>query len=130
MSLKICEIRVICGSICLFQTHVNIRQTDAPLFSGEKESRFTQIAFFFDVIQRACVIPDHHIYPPAFALVSAGLVPRCDRALLRFSIESFFNWLEEYTGIQVASKVRSLNGLLVHVFGRLTAAMFLFILNS
>lgn len=49
---------------------------------------------------------------------------------VRQPIESFFNWIEEHTGIQVASKVRALNGLLVHVFGRLAAAMFLFILNS
>jgi hypothetical protein len=37
--------------------------------------------------------------------------------------ESLFNWIEEKTGIQCASKVRSREGLLVHVFGRLTAAM-------
>jgi len=35
------------------------------------------------------------------------------------------NWVEEKTGIEIASKVRSYRGLLVHVFGRLAAAMFL-----
>ncbi|NOU18590.1 MAG: transposase [Bacteroidales bacterium] len=46
---------------------------------------------------------------------------------VRQPIESFFNWLEEKTGIQRASKVRSANGLLVHVFGRLAVAfMYLF----
>jgi len=49
---------------------------------------------------------------------------------VRQPIESFFSWLEEKTGIQMASKVRSLNGLLVHVYGRLTAAMYLMIFNS
>ena len=49
---------------------------------------------------------------------------------VRQPIESFFNWLEEKTGIQMASKVRSLNGLLVHVYGRLTAAMYLLAFNS
>ena len=49
---------------------------------------------------------------------------------VRQPIESFLNWIEEHTSLQVASKVRSLNGLLVHVLGRLAAAMFLFILNS
>jgi hypothetical protein len=44
---------------------------------------------------------------------------------LRQPIESLFNWIEEKTGIQRASKVRSTNGLLVHVFGRLAAAMWL-----
>lgn len=44
---------------------------------------------------------------------------------VRQPIESLFNWLEEKTGIQRASKVRSYRGLLVHVFGRLAAAMWL-----
>lgn len=41
---------------------------------------------------------------------------------LRQPIESFFNWLIEKTDIQRASKVRSSNGLLVHVFGKIAAA--------
>lgn len=41
---------------------------------------------------------------------------------VRQPIECFFNWLNEKTGIQVASKVRSTKGLLVHIFGRLAAA--------
>jgi hypothetical protein len=49
---------------------------------------------------------------------------------LRQPIESLFNWVEEKTGIQMASKVRSYDGLMVHVFGRLAAAMFLLALNS
>ena len=44
---------------------------------------------------------------------------------IRQPIESLFNWLEQKTSIQRASKVRSYNGLLVHVFGRLAAAMWL-----
>jgi len=43
---------------------------------------------------------------------------------VRQPIESIFNWLEEKTGIECASKVRSYEGLLVHVFGRLAAALF------
>ena len=42
----------------------------------------------------------------------------------RQPIESFFNWLHEITGIQIASKVRSLKGLLLHIFGKLSAALF------
>ena len=49
---------------------------------------------------------------------------------VRQPIESFFNWLEQKTGIQIASKVRSLNGLLVHVYGRLAAAMYMLSVNS
>lgn len=41
---------------------------------------------------------------------------------IRQPIESFFNWLIEKTDFQRASKVRSTNGLLVHVFGKLAAA--------
>ena len=38
--------------------------------------------------------------------------------------ESLFSWLEEKTRIECASKVRSYKGLMVHVFGRLAAALF------
>lgn len=41
---------------------------------------------------------------------------------VRQPIESFFNWLIQKTDFQIASKVRSTKGLLVHVFGKLAAA--------
>lgn len=44
---------------------------------------------------------------------------------IRQPIESLFNWLEEKTKVQIASKVRSYNGLMVHVFGKLSSAFFL-----
>ena len=44
---------------------------------------------------------------------------------IRQPIESFFNWIEQKTGIQNASKVRSTKGLLKHVFGRLAAILIL-----
>lgn len=44
---------------------------------------------------------------------------------VRQPIESFFNWVNEKTGIQIASKVRSYQGLMVHVFGKLAAALFI-----
>lgn len=44
---------------------------------------------------------------------------------VRQPIESFFNWIEQKTGIQNADRVRSDKGLLVHVFGKLAAAMIL-----
>lgn len=40
---------------------------------------------------------------------------------VRQPIEAFFNWINEKTEIQNASKVRSTKGLLLHVFGKLTA---------
>lgn len=46
---------------------------------------------------------------------------------VRQPIESLFNWFEQKTGIQIASKVRSYQGLIVHVFGRLTAAMWMLV---
>ena len=48
---------------------------------------------------------------------------------VRQPIESLFNWVQEKTGIEVASKVRSFKGLMVHVFGRLAAAMLLLAFN-
>ena len=44
---------------------------------------------------------------------------------IRQPMESLFNWIDEKTGIQTASKVRSTQGLLVHVYGKLAAAMLL-----
>lgn len=43
---------------------------------------------------------------------------------VRQPIETLFAWIEEKTGIECAGKVRSYSGLMVHVFGRLAAAMF------
>jgi len=42
---------------------------------------------------------------------------------VRQPIESFFNWINELTQIQNATKVRSSAGLLVHVWGKLAAAL-------
>ena len=42
---------------------------------------------------------------------------------IRQPIECFFNWLNRLTNIQSASLVRSLSGLLLHVFGRISAAL-------
>ena len=41
---------------------------------------------------------------------------------IRQPVESFFNWLIQKTSIQIASKVRSIKGLLLHLFGKLAAA--------
>ena len=43
---------------------------------------------------------------------------------IRQPIESLFAWIEQKTGIECASRVRSLNGLMVHVFGKLVAAFY------
>lgn len=48
---------------------------------------------------------------------------------IRQSIESIFNWLIEKVDLQNASKVRSLKGLIVHLFGRLSAAFATLIFN-
>jgi len=42
---------------------------------------------------------------------------------IRQPIEAFFNWLIEHTDIQRVAKVRSTKGLIVHVFGRIAAAL-------
>lgn len=46
---------------------------------------------------------------------------------VRQPIESIFNWIEQKTGIQIASKVRSYEGLMTHIFGKLAAAFILLI---
>lgn len=43
---------------------------------------------------------------------------------IRQPIESYFNWLNEKTGIQDASHVRSLSGLMFHIFSCLAFAAF------
>jgi hypothetical protein len=43
---------------------------------------------------------------------------------VRQPIEALFAWIEEKTGIECTSKVRSYKGLMVHVFGKLAAALF------
>ena len=48
---------------------------------------------------------------------------------IRQPIECFFNWLNRTTNIQSASFVRSLSGLLLHVFGRIAAALISLIFN-
>ena len=42
---------------------------------------------------------------------------------VRQPFECFFNWLNHLTAIQAASTVRSLSGLLLHLFGRIAAAL-------
>ncbi len=48
---------------------------------------------------------------------------------IRQPIESLFNWVQEKTGIQRASKVRSTDALMVHCWGKLAVAFFLLIFN-
>ncbi len=47
----------------------------------------------------------------------------------RQPIESLFNWINEKTNIQKASKVRSSDGLLLHCWGKLAFAFFLLVFN-
>ena len=46
---------------------------------------------------------------------------------IRQPIKSFFNWLNEKTEIQRASKVRATKGLLVHTFGKLAIALLTYV---
>lgn len=47
--------------------------------------------------------------------------------VFRQPIESLFNWINEKTDIQKASKVRSSDALMVHCWGKLAVAFFLFV---
>ena len=44
-------------------------------------------------------------------------------AAIRQPIELLFNWINELTQIQNASKVRCTNGLKLYLYGKLTVAM-------
>jgi len=48
---------------------------------------------------------------------------------IRQPVESLFNWIEEKTQIQRASKVRSTEALLIHCWGKLAVAFFLLVFN-
>ncbi len=51
-------------------------------------------------------------------------------SVVRQPIEALFSWLLAKVQIQTASKVRSTKGLLLHIFGKLTAAFLTLILDS
>ncbi|WP_425363144.1 hypothetical protein [Candidatus Tisiphia endosymbiont of Hybos culiciformis] len=71
------------------------------------------------------------LYTPVKKAKGQELLDAADRLLssaissVRQPIESLFNWIEEKTNIQIASKVRSYNGLMVHVFGKISVALFM-----
>jgi hypothetical protein len=48
---------------------------------------------------------------------------------VRQAVETFFSWLDRMTHIQDASRVRSTQGLWVHLFGRLAVAFLLLLGN-
>jgi len=48
---------------------------------------------------------------------------------IRQPVESLFNWVEEKTGIQRASKVRSTDALIIHCWGKLAVAFLLLVFN-
>lgn len=71
------------------------------------------------------------LYTPVKKAKGQEMLDSADRLLstaisrVRQPIESLFNWIEEKTKIQIASKVRSYEGLITHVFGKIAAALFL-----
>ena len=46
---------------------------------------------------------------------------------VRQPVESLFNWINQKTGLQNASKVRNMNALMLHIFGALATALFHYI---
>ncbi len=70
-------------------------------------------------------------YTPVKKKKGQNIQPAADQVLSRAvsrtrqPIESLFGWINEKTSIQTACKVRSYNGLIVHIFGRLAAACLL-----
>lgn len=50
-----------------------------------------------------------------------------DVSKIRQPIESLFSWLQAMTNIHIASKVRSSKGLIVHIYGKIAAALCLWL---
>jgi len=106
------------------------------LYWSETENRF----FFGDKIyydgpffESLAETKNSHMFTPVKGVKNKPeVLEKFDRAAdelfskfvsgVRQPIESFFNWIIEKTDIQRASKVRSANGLMVHIFGKLAAA--------
>ena len=71
------------------------------------------------------------LFTPVKKKKGQKLLDAADRLLssaissVRQPIECVFSWIEEKTKLQMASKVRSYEGLMVHVFGKLAAAFIL-----
>jgi len=71
------------------------------------------------------------LFTPVKKQKGQNMLDSADRLLssaissVRQPVESFFNWIEEKTKIQIASKVRSFEGLMVHIYGKLAAAFFI-----
>lgn len=74
---------------------------------------------------------NHTLFTPVKKEKGQKLLDAADTVLsraistVRQPIESFFNWLNEKTHIQIASRVRSCNGLMLHIFGKIAAAFFM-----
>ena len=93
---------------------------DTPVYADK--------AYISETLESLLAGQDSHLSTPAKKKKSehVGMVEEIISTAVsrvRQPIESLFNWIEEKTGIQTASKVRSTQGLLVHVFGKLAAAM-------
>lgn len=88
---------------------------DAEFFKNIKENNNSTM---LTPIKEIKGMPENlkHLYKAFNDLFSTAV------SKVRQPIESLFSWLIEKTDIQRASKVRSTNGLLVHVFGRIAAA--------
>lgn len=109
-----------------------------PLLSRMQHCRIFGDKIFFDRPLKEQLKEDQHVelHTPIRRKKGQAFL-RSDQQLygtlvsrVRQPIESLFNWIKEKTDIERASKVRSANGLLVHVFGKLAAAMFMFVFYS
>jgi hypothetical protein len=73
-----------------------------------------------------------HIYTPVKLKMRQAFLDSADAlyseavSRARQAIESFFNWIQQKTQIQFASKVRSVNGLIAFIFARLASLAFFY----
>lgn len=95
---------------------------DGPYFKGLRERRGVEM------LTPVKAIRGQGNWEKAFDKAAADLYSKAVSSL-RQPLESLNNWIIEHSGIQMASKVRSTKGLLVHVFGKLAAAFCSLIFN-
>ena len=111
-------------------------------WSGIKNRTFFGDKAYSDLQLNQQMLKEHNsqMYTPVKVVKGmADVIKKRDKAAddlfsravsrIRQPIEAFFNWLIEKVDIQRASKVRSTKGLMIHLFGRLSAAFLSFKFN-
>jgi Transposase DDE domain len=92
-------------------------------------------AYFYHDLDEQCAKEQTTIWAVKPRVKGQPILPTDERlrntsiSRMRQPIESWFNWLQQKTAIESASKVRSTKGLIIHTLGRMAAALIALIFN-